>query len=200
MHFQSTPWKHDARSSRFSHDQLTRAQKISRSKRGKPLSEANKQALRAAHPHLMGDKSPNWQGGKTLCKRCSKKIGSRSHKTSGHCRPCGVVLGLRAGTNNPAYRHGNGKNNTYWSRKRRAREYALSETHTEIEWQNLKTHFRNICLCCKRQEPEITLTRDHIIPLARGGTDKIDNIQPLCKSCNCRKWTHILDYRPQVAL
>jgi 5-methylcytosine-specific restriction endonuclease McrA len=79
--------------------------------------------------------------------------------------------------------------------RRRALKYESEATHTEEEWQNLKAFYEYKCLCCGRQEPEIKLTRDHVIPLTKGGNDSIHNIQPLCSRCNSKKNQKHIDYR-----
>ena len=53
--------------------------------------------------------------------------------------------------------------------------------------KNLKIIYNFTCLKCFKSEPEIKLTRDHKIPLTLGGTNNLDNIQPLCHSCNAKK-------------
>jgi 5-methylcytosine-specific restriction endonuclease McrA len=64
--------------------------------------------------------------------------------------------------------------------------------HTYQEWETLKAQYNWTCPWCGKSEPKIKLTEDHIIPLSRGGSNNIENIQPLCKSCNCKKSTKII--------
>lgn len=42
----------------------------------------------------------------------------------------------------------------------------------------------NKCLRCRTS---FRLTIDHIVPVAKGGTNAEENLQTLCKSCNCSK-------------
>lgn len=72
--------------------------------------------------------------------------------------------------------------------RRYARERNAEGNHTLGEWQTLKQIHENKCAICDKEKK---LTKDHIIPLSKGGTDYISNIQPLCQSCNSKKHNHI---------
>lgn len=61
------------------------------------------------------------------------------------------------------------------------------------DWIDVLNRFDNICLRCNKTN--IRLTIDHIIPVSKGGTSDMDNLQPLCKSCNSFKNDKIIDYR-----
>ena len=62
------------------------------------------------------------------------------------------------------------------------------------EWERLKAQYNWTCPCCKKQEPKIKLTRDHIVAVTRGGSNNIENIQPLCLICDIRKQTKVIKY------
>lgn len=82
------------------------------------------------------------------------------------------------------------ENISHLKSRRYARERNAEGSHTLLQWNELKLKLNNICTICR--EPK-KLTKDHIIPLSKGGTDFITNIQPLCKNCNSKKWQTIYE-------
>jgi len=56
-------------------------------------------------------------------------------------------------------------------------------SHSLAEWQEKLAEYHNKCAYCTQD----AATRDHRIPLIKGGTNFIDNIVPACFSCNSSK-------------
>ena len=65
-------------------------------------------------------------------------------------------------------------------------------THTPEEWNALAVELGEVCLKCGAGE----FLKDHITPIYQGGSDGIDNLQPLCRSCNAAKGPDTTDLRP----
>jgi 5-methylcytosine-specific restriction endonuclease McrA len=76
-------------------------------------------------------------------------------------------------------------------RNRRAAKLS-SGTITTEQWELVKEAAGHCCVACHRA---LKLSMDHIIPLVKGGPHTIENIQPLCHSCNSRKNVKTHDYR-----
>ena len=74
------------------------------------------------------------------------------------------------------------------SRKRRAIIYSLDEHFTEKQFIEKFNSMGNKCYYCDIELSEKIVTRDHYIPITKGGTDTIENIVPCCSSCNSRKY------------
>ncbi|MEC4986672.1 MAG: HNH endonuclease [Oscillatoria sp. PMC 1068.18] len=43
------------------------------------------------------------------------------------------------------------------------------------------------CKSCQKKSYQTILNIDHIVPLAKGGSNDISNLQTLCRSCNQKK-------------
>lgn len=121
---------------------------------------------------------------RTECKECGKQ----EIKANARCTECLAAKRAKRHQEHKAYYRQK-------SRERQMRIEAAEGSHTDLEWEALKAHYSNRCLCCGKAEPEVELTRDHVIPLVKGGTNSIDNIQPLCRGCNSRKRNSEADYR-----
>lgn len=84
-----------------------------------------------------------------------------------------------------------------WDKRHRLRSPRVKKNYSKQEWEVLKKQYDYICLRCGRQEPEIVLQADHIIPRSLNGSNLIENIQPLCPQCNSWKRAQIIDFRAQ---
>ncbi len=84
------------------------------------------------------------------------------------------------------------------NRHRRLVLKGIKGKHIKKEWEELKKKYNYCCAKCGINETDLKekwkktqftkFTKDHIVPISRGGTEFIDNIQPLCISCNARKY------------
>lgn len=76
--------------------------------------------------------------------------------------------------------------------ERRSRILGNGGTYTSEEWEALCARYGNICLMCHQKKK---LTVDHIIPVSQGGMSDIENLQPLCRSCNAKKSDKTMNLR-----
>ena len=88
------------------------------------------------------------------------------------------------------------------SKTQHAKRKGNGGSYTAKQWLQLKKTYGR-CVGCGLSEAAIialgrTLAADHVLPIAKGGSSNIDNIQPLCHGrggCNNKKAARHIDYR-----
>lgn len=65
--------------------------------------------------------------------------------------------------------------------------------HSAAEWHTLILVCGSACVKCGDTGE---LVKDHVLPIYQGGSDGIENIQPLCRHCNAGKGGDSTDFRP----
>lgn len=166
---------------------------------------------------------------KLICASCGKDFevpDRESRKNAKYCSKKCMGIGM-SGENHANYKHGYGNRLTPEVRIKYHRNYyeknkisahkraflhkAKSRTrlkvkgfHTFEEWQELVVRNNSLCFYCgvltTIEDGPTKLTRDHVIPLSRGGTDDISNIVPSCKSCNSSKGDKTLEEWERVTV
>lgn len=78
-----------------------------------------------------------------------------------------------------------------YDRSKNKRRYILLNTVSTLtleEWNDILLKYNNRCVYCHVEFTDIIRpTKDHVIPLIRGGHHIKENIVPACKSCNSKK-------------
>lgn len=60
---------------------------------------------------------------------------------------------------------------------------------TEFDFYRMVESQNSMCAVCARTDRPLTI--DHIVPISRGGTNELENLQLLCRPCNTSKMTNI---------
>jgi uncharacterized protein YdaU (DUF1376 family) len=121
-------------------------------------------------------------------KRIDNELASASNKIA--ARSAAGALGGRAKWGDaPRRQHGE----TRSQRLSAARNIA---THTANEWTALCEVFERKCVRCGASPEKVV--KDHILPIYQGGSDGVENLQPLCASCNSSKGAEAIDFRQNV--
>ena len=146
------------------------------------------------------------EAGYKYCNRCGKILpieefhiyGKRvdgSTKYYGHCIQCHRnITTTEEATKRHTQESRRRYNNDEEVRKRRLHSNrnnayvrrGAEGTHTIDEWINTLELFGHKCCYCGSDK---NLTKDHVVPLSKGGTNYIENILPACRSCNSSKGT-----------
>lgn len=128
----------------------------------------------------------------TFCEGCLIRFFPLGERQKTFCIDCRKER--RLALNRPitaAWIRANWERANLYSKNHRYRYYKTNGKYTINEWNELKALYNYMCVGCGCKEPAIKLTADHKIPISKGGSNFIDNIQPLCKKCNSFKHTKI---------
>lgn len=89
-----------------------------------------------------------------------------------------------------------------WKKHNRKRKAAIEQSTkrrklTERQWRIIQRAWGKSCAYCGASG--VPLTKDHIIPVMRGGQDVKENVCPSCEPCNTKKGDS-LDWAPRPPL
>lgn len=184
-----------------------------------------KTCIRLAHPECVvrggvWDSLDQFKPGRSYCRKCftflvtewkknnpEKDAASRERERAVRRRKAEERAAIRAKNSDPdrvrktpqrylenkrRYGQANKQRRNAWVANRQRKMKTICEI-TDAEWAEVLATYGGVCLsCCTDKD----ITKDHVIPISKGGRDHVSNVQPLCRFCNSSKGTEIVDYRP----
>ena len=109
------------------------------------------------------------------CRHCGKEFIAATHDNIYCSKNCCVY----------AYKKRENEKVAFLQRKRVSRINGLDYNYSYEEWTQAVKIFNGECAYCGRTDK--TLTKEHFIPVSKGGEFTRDNIIPVCGSCNSSK-------------
>lgn len=132
----------------------------------------------------------------THCPRGHRFTPENTYTTPGTtrrtCRTCKSVSEKKRQKQHNAYLREHPEQRLAYENNRRTRITKAGGSFTAVEWKNLCSKHKNKCVRCGKRRK---LTADHVIPVSKGGSSNVTNIQPLCKPCNSKKKDKAIDFR-----
>lgn len=119
-----------------------------------------------------------------LARESCRKFDTSPHgrkKRAEYARSAAARASWRRYMNSPKGRATTARNNN----RRRMLLLALPATLSATEWLRICEAWGFRCAYCGNGN--VKLSRDHVWPLAAGGSDEVENVVPACRSCNSRK-------------
>lgn len=156
--------------------------------KGYKMSEEHKRKIgdanRVSRPHLRGEDSNHWQGGK-LCIDCGKE---RGRYGAVRCKPCSGLV--RRGENNHNWKGG----------KSKERVIDMGRTGYKNWRKDVFKRDNWTCKICDKRGGQ--LEADHILGWAAFPRlrHSVDNGRTLCRSCHLSLLTHGASVEEQIEL
>jgi hypothetical protein len=158
---------------KFNKDVCSRVKKYYRNNRALCLERA--ETYRKEHPDKVKAATDLWSAENKEYRKAYKKEYRRNNKEK-----------------IAQYRKDNPDKLRSYKANRKTRQTKAGGRFNEGQWLRLCKKYHYKCLCCNKRRK---LTADHVIPVSKGGTSDISNIQPLCGPCNSKKNNKVIDFR-----
>lgn len=137
-----------------------------------------------------------YKGGRQhICAKCSRSPESVARRNEGHYERYKEQIKSRVKKWKESNRERYREAQRIYSNKRHAQKKAAGGSFTPQEWYALCASYSFHCLSCRKPHDFADLTIDHVVPLSKGGSNYLSNIQPLCLPCNQQKNAKTFDFR-----